>query len=83
MRVFYAEANYGDEEISAATSILKENRLALMCGENTFKLEEMIAKIFRKEYGLMTNSGSSANLLGIKGLNLKKGSKVITPSLTF
>jgi CDP-6-deoxy-D-xylo-4-hexulose-3-dehydrase len=31
----------------------------------------------------MTNSGSSANLLGVKGLDLKEGSKIITPSLTF
>ena len=54
-----------------------------MCGENTSKLEAKVAKLFRKDYGLMTNSGSSANLLGIQGLNLKKGSKVITPSLTF
>ena len=31
----------------------------------------------------MVNSGSSANLLGILSLNLKPGSKVITPALTF
>ena len=31
----------------------------------------------------MVNSGSSANLIGIKSLQLKEGSKVITPSLTF
>ena len=31
----------------------------------------------------MTNSGSSANLLGIQSLGLKPGSKVITPALTF
>ncbi len=83
MRVFYAEANYGEEEINAATDILRENRLALMCGENVNKLEKIVAKLYRKNFGLMTNSGSSANLLGVKALNLPKGSKVITPSLTF
>ena len=31
----------------------------------------------------MTNSGSSANLLGVQGLQLPKQSKVITPALTF
>ena len=31
----------------------------------------------------MVNSGSSANLLGLASLNLKKGSEVITPNLTF
>jgi len=83
MRVFYAEANYGDDEIDAAIRVLQEERLALMCGKNVSKLEERVAKIFNKEFGLMSNSGSSANLLAVKGLNLKKGSKVITPSLTF
>tara|TARA_Y200000002_G_scaffold382348_1_gene399087 strand:+ start:4803 stop:6005 length:1203 start_codon:yes stop_codon:yes gene_type:complete len=83
MRVFYAEANYGKDEIDAAIKILKEERLALMCGKNVSNLEERVAKIFNQRFGLMTNSGSSANLLAIKGLNLKKGSKVITPSLTF
>jgi len=83
MRVFYAEANYGDEEIDAAIKVLKEERLALMSGKNVSELESRVAKIFRKDFGVMTNSGSSANLLAVKGLSLPNGSKVITPSLTF
>ena len=31
----------------------------------------------------MVNSGSSANLLALSSLNIKKGSEIITPSLTF
>ena len=31
----------------------------------------------------MVNSGSSANLLGLASFNFKKGSEIITPSLTF
>ena len=31
----------------------------------------------------MVNSGSSANLLALSSLKLKKGSEVITPTLTF
>lgn len=83
MRVFYAEANYGEKEINAVINVLKESRLALMCGKNVSRLEKKVAKLFRKNFGLMTNSGSSANLIGIKALGLPKGSKVITPSLTF
>ena len=83
MRVYYAEANYGDEEIAAVTKILKEDRLALMDGKSVSQLESRVAKLFRKDHGLMTNSGSSANLMGVKALDLAKGSKVITPSLTF
>ena len=82
-KVYYAEANYSDEEIDAVIDILKNNRLALMCGKNVQKLENKVSDIFNKEFGLMTNSGSSANLMGVQALNLKKGTKVITPSLTF
>jgi len=82
-KVYYAEANYSEEEIDAVLEVLKNNRLALMCGKNVQKLEKTVANIFNKEFGLMTNSGSSANLIGVQSLNLEKGSKVITPSLTF
>ena len=82
-KVYYAEANYSDEEIDAVIEVLKNNRLALMCGKNVQKLENKVSDIFNKEFGLMTNSGSSANLIGVQALNLKKGTKVITPSLTF
>ncbi len=83
MRVWYCEADYGQEEINAATDVLKNKPLALMCSENVFELESKVANIFRKEYGVMSNSGSSANLLAMKALDLPKGSKVITPALTF
>ena len=82
-KVYYAEANYSDEEIDAVMEVLKNNRLALMCGKNVQRLENKVSDIFNKEFGLMTNSGSSANLIGVQALNLKKGTKVITPSLTF
>ena len=82
-KVFYAEANYSEEEIKSVLDVLNNNRLALMCGQNVKKLEDKIAKIFNKEFGLMTNSGSSANLIGVQSLHLEKGSKVITPALTF
>ena len=82
-KVFYAEANYSEEEIKSVLDVLNNNRLALMCGQNVKKLEDKIAKIFNKEFGLMTNSGSSANLIGVQSLQLEKGSRVITPALTF
>ena len=82
-KVYYAEANYSEEEINAVIEVLRNDRLALMCGKNVQKLEDKVSDIFNKEFGLMTNSGSSANLIGVQALNLKKGTKVITPSLTF
>ena len=82
-KVYYAEANYSNEEIEAVLDVLRDNRLALMGGKNVKELEQKVAQIFNKEFGLMTNSGSSSNLMAVQALNLKKGSKVITPSLTF
>ena len=82
-KVFYAEANYSEEEINAVLKVLNENRLALMAGPKVRELEEKVANLFNKKFGLMVNSGSSANLLAVKSLELKEGSKVITPALTF
>ena len=82
-KVFYAEACYSNEEINEVIKVLEENRLALMDGPKVKELESKVAHLFNKQYGLMVNSGSSANLVGILSLNLKKGSKVITPALTF
>ena len=45
--------------------------------------EKVVANIFGKKYGLMVNSGSSANLLALSSFKFKKGSEIITPNLTF
>ena len=49
-KVFYAEANYSDEEINAVLKVLNENRLALMAGSNVKELEKKVAKLFNKEF---------------------------------
>ncbi len=82
-KIFYAKAVYGKNEITAATNVLKKNPLSLMDGKNVKKLEKIVARIFGKKFALMVNSGSSANLLALSSLNLKKGSEIITPTLTF
>ena len=40
MRVYYAEANYGKEEIEAVIKVLKEDRLAIMDGKQVHELEK-------------------------------------------
>lgn len=82
-KIYYAKAVYGSKEINAVNEVLKKNSLSLMDGKNVKKFERIVAKIFGKKYGLMVNSGSSANLLALASLKLKKGSQVITPTLTF
>ena len=83
MKIYYGQAIYDNKEISAVIRVLKRNSLNLIDGPSVKKLEEKIAKLFGKKYGLMVNSGSSANLLALSSFNLKKGSEIITPSLTF
>ena len=82
MRIYYAKAVYNNKEISAVMNVLK-NPTALMNGPAVKKFEKKASKIFGKKYGLMVNSGSSANLLALASFNFKKGSEIITPSLTF
>ena len=82
-KIFYGRAVYDRKEIIAVNRVLKKDSLSLIDGKNVKKLENIVAKIFGKKYGLMVNSGSSANLLALSSLNLKKGSEVITPTLTF
>src|SRR3546814_16456481 len=52
-------------------------------GARVRKMESRVAALFDKKYGVMVNSGSSANYLAVELLNLPAGSEVITPALTF
>ena len=82
-KVYYGKAVYDNREINAVIKVLKNDSLSLVDGNNVKLLEKKVSSIFGKKYGLMVNSGSSANLLAIASLNLKKNSEIITPNLTF
>ena len=73
---------YGEEEIKAVEQCLRDGWLAGF-GPRSIEFEKKIAKEFGKKYGVFVNSGSSACLLAIAALDLPKGSKIITPALTF
>src|ERR1035437_2968309 len=81
LRIPYALAVYDNHEIKRVVSVLKEHREAM--GKETAEFEKKVAKAFGKKYGIMVNSGSSANLLALELLNLPKGSEIITPVLSF
>ena len=84
-KVWYAPNKleaYGEEEIKAVEQCLRDGWLAGF-GPRSIEFEEKIAKEFGKKYGVFVNSGSSACLLAIAALDLPKGSKIITPALTF
>ncbi len=80
MKISYGKNVYGSQEIKAVVDQLKKST---QMGASVNKFEDKIAKIFSKRYGLMVNSGSSAIMLAIKVLKLKKGDQVITPCLNF
>lgn len=82
IRVPYAQAVYGKEEIAALNKVLK-NPSKLVPGEGAAAFEKKVATLFGKATGVLVNSGSSANLISIESLRLPPGSEVITPALTF
>ena len=82
-KIYYGRAVYDKKEINAVLNVLKYNSLSLAGGNKVKILEKNVSKIFGKKYGLMVNSGSSANLLALASFNFKKGSEIITPNLTF
>jgi len=82
LRVSYATTKYGKEEIDAVMNVLKDPE-KIVAGPRVREFEEKVAKLFAKKFGIMVNSGSSANLLALSALNLPRGSEVITPTLTF
>ncbi len=82
-RVLYAEAVYDEAEIQAVVDVLKRRHLELINGPAVREFERRIAALFAKSHGVMTNSGSSANMLAVAALRLPAGSEVITPACTF
>ncbi len=81
LRVPYAMAVFGKEEIRAVNDVLKTPQI--VAGKKAEEFESKIARLFGKKHGIFVNSGSSANLLALEALNLPRGSQVITPVLTF
>jgi len=85
--VNYAGPHFSaDEYVSAAESLLGG---WLVMGNKSLRFEQKFPKEFGKKYGVLTNSGSSSNLLMMAGLtskrgyNLPKGTKVLMPIAGF
>lgn len=85
--VQYAGPYFNSEEyVEAIRSLLGE---WLVLGADAIKFEHKFSRLLGKKHGLLTNSGSSANLLMMlamtskRGYNFPKGTKVITPIAGF
>jgi CDP-6-deoxy-D-xylo-4-hexulose-3-dehydrase len=82
------EPTFGAEEINAFLDQMLTTNVTM--GKEVRKFEEQYSKEFGHKYGVMSNSGSSANLLAIAAIanpqtknNLKAGDEVIVPSLSW
>ena len=85
--VRYAGPYFDSQEyVRSINSLLSE---WLVLGTDALKFENKFPKLLGKNYGILTNSGSSANLLMMLAMtskrlyDLPKGTKVITPVAGF
>lgn len=82
------EPTFSGEEINAFVDQMLSTKVTM--GPEVRKFEEQYAREFDHKYGVMNNSGSSANLLAVAAIanpattnNLKAGDEVIVPSLSW
>lgn len=80
VHVPYCKTVHGEEEIDAVVHVL---RTSTQMGHHVREMEKQVSHLFSKQYGIMLNSGSSANWLAVEILGLPAGSEIITPALTF
>lgn len=80
IKVPYGTTVHGEEEIDAVVNVL---RTTTQMGKHVRELEEKVAALYNKKYGIGVNSGSSALYLAADLLNYEPGAEIITPALTF
>ena len=73
----------GQEEIDAVMRVLKTNPPWHVSGSECNALQKEICEMMGVKYAIVVNSGSSANLLAMHALNLKKRQKVVTSACGF
>lgn len=84
----YCSPIFDDEEVNAAVSSLLDGWLGV--GKAAARFEEEFSKYIGLTKAVLTNSGSSANLLAVcaaanngLGIKVEKGDEAITPAMTF
>ncbi len=87
--MFYdlASSSWGEEEIQALNKVVESGMFTM--GKHVSDFEQAFADKFGMKYGVMVNSGSSANLIGVAALAFKKnrpllpGDEVIVPAISW
>ncbi len=80
IHVPYGRTVHGEDEVAAVVNVL---RTSTQMGKNVREMEERVAALYNKKYGIMVNSGSSALYLAADLMNYEAGAEIITPALTF
>ena len=80
IKVPYGTTVHGEEEIEAVVNVL---RTSTQMGKHVREMEERVASLYNKRFGIMVNSGSSALYLAADLMNFEAGAEIITPALTF
>lgn len=88
MKYQLASSSWDEKEVNAGIDVLKSGFCTM--GQKVRDFEEKFAKQFGTKYAVMSNSGSSANLLAIAALMYRKngkklylGDEVIVPAVSW
>lgn len=80
-----SDNTWSNEELEAINRVIKSNRFTM--GKEVAEYEKQFAKKVGSKYAVMSNSGSSANLLGIASLvysgRLSAGDEMIVPAVSW
>ncbi len=82
-----AHSTFGEEEKKAMHDVIDSDMFSM--GKNVKEFEQQFADFFGKDYAVMVNSGSSANLIAVAALfhrqenSLKAGDEVIVPCISW
>lgn len=85
--VNYAGPYFDSSEYVSAVKVLLDGWLVM--GDASLRFEQKFPRLFGKKHGVLTNSGSSSNLIMMsaltskRGYNLPKGTKVLMPIAGF
>ena len=69
-----ATSTWDHEEYDAIQRVIESDRFSM--GPEVEKFEKEFASFFGAKYALMSNSGSSANLLAVAGMIYSKGNDI-------
>lgn len=85
MRYSLSNDTWDDKELNAIREVINSTRFTM--GEYVKRYEAMFAGYFGAKYAVMSNSGSSANLLAVAALvysgKLKRGDEVIVSAVSW